>query len=476
MNLTESCQRSQTDRRWAWVLQLIVAVAFLMESIDGSMISTALPAIAADLHVSPIQLKSAFTAYFLAMAVFIPISGWCADRYGARNTLCLSIAIFTMSSVACASATSAPVFVAARGMQGIGGAMMFPVGRLILIRSMPKAEFVRVFANVTIPATIGAIGGPMVGGFFATYLRWTWLFWINLPIGIAIATLGAIFIRNTPADSARFDFLGFVLSGVALSSLGYGLTSIGLASLPVTVAVALFAAGALATVCYLRHVANQAAPILDLKLLAIDTYRTGILSGFVIRAAGAGAFSFLLPLLLQIGFGLTPMRSGLLTFSSAAGFFATKFFASHVLKRFGFRRVLFVNALVGGIVIGWLALLLPSTPGGVVAAMLFCGGLSRCLQYMALDTLSYADMPQAAVSRASTIASVSKQMAAAVGVASAALLLQAVTDLRGAGIADVLNFRWAFILIALGAAATALVIRRLARDAGSEVSGHKATG
>ncbi|KVW47268.1 hypothetical protein WK95_06060 [Burkholderia ubonensis] len=472
----ETTLHDQRSSRPGLVLQVVVAIAFFMESIDGSMISTALPVIAASLHVAPVQLKLAYASYFLAMATFIPMSGWCADRFGARVVFCASIAVFTLSSVACAGATNLTSFVIARGVQGMAGAMMFPVGRMILVRSMPKSEFVRAFANVTIPSTIGALSGPMLGGGVTTYWDWRWLFWINVPIGMLIIVVGLMCVPALKEPSSKFDLWGLVVSGASLCCLGFGITSLGGGHLQGYTALLLIAIGAVGLWVYFRRAAGQTAPVLDLRLLAIDTYRTGIVSGFVIRAAGAGAFSFLLPLTLQVGFGLTPLQSGMLTFASAAGFFATKFVATGVLKQFGFRRVLEVNAWLGGLAIGCLALLLPNTPHAVILVMLFAGGLSRCLQYMALDTLSYSNMPPAATSRASTVASVSKQFSTAVGVAYAAGMLQAVAFLRDVRIGDVENFRWAFLMVALPAGATALLIRRLAKDAGSEVSGHRPAG
>ncbi len=456
-----------------FILQFIIASALLVESIDGSMISTALPAIATSFHVDVMQLKLAFVSYFLAMAISIPISGWCADRFGARNIFCISMTIFTLASIACASAPNFYIFVIARGLQGVGGGMLLPVGRLILVRSMAKSEFIRAFSNIAIPATIGITVGPMIGGFLTTYAHWSWLFWINVPIGIATIVVGIKYVPKFRDKPPPFDLIGFFLSGFGLATIGYGFSAIGDPSLSSCMVTILTMSGVVLMFVYFWRARKMAAPALDFRLFAIKTYWISIVCGFISRAVGAGAFFFLLPMMLQVGFGFTPLQSGAVTFASAAGFLAANFFIQKILRRLGFRRVLSINAIIGGICIGMLALFLPTTPRIVMIAILFVAGLSKCLQYMALDTLSYADMPQPAMSRASTMASVSKQLAMTGGVAFAALVLQSVKAARGVFSVDVTNFQIAFILVAIPAMATIFMILRIAPDAGEEVSGYQ---
>lgn len=455
-----------------FILQFIIATALLMEGIDGSMLSTALPAIAASFQVEVIQLKLAFVAYFLAMAIFIPISGWCTDRFGARNVFCSAITLFTLASIVCASAPNFYIFVAARGLQGVGGAMVFPVGRLILVRSMAKSEFIRAFSNITIPATIGATIGPMIGGLVTTYVHWSWLFWINVPIGIAIIVVGIKYVPKFRDAPSAFDLIGFLLSGLGLAAIGYGFSVMGDRSWWPHV---LIMSGVVLMLVYFWRARKMVAPALDLRLFAIKTYRVGIVCGFISRAVGAGAFFFLLPMMLQVGFGFTPLQSGGVIFASAAGFLTVKFFIQKILRRLGFRRTLSINAIIGGLSIGMLALFLPITPRIIMLAILFVGGLSRCVQYMALEALSYADMPPSAMSRASTAASVSKQLAVAVGVAFAALALESVEAARGVVSVNMSNFQIAFMLVAIPTMATIFMIRRMAPDAGAEVSGYQST-
>ncbi len=455
------------------ILQFIIAAAFLVESIDANMLSTALPAIAMDFHVDVIRLNLAFVSYFLAMAIFIPISGWCADRFGARNVFCIAIIIFTLASIACASVSNFYIFVAARGLQGVGGAMIFPVGRLILIRSINKSDFIRVFSNMTIPAAIGPMIGPMIGGFLTTYVHWSWLFWINVPIGVTIIALSIKYIPKFRNKPPPFDLIGFFLSGAGLAAIGYGFAGVGDQSLPPLILTGVITAGIVLMLVYFGHAKKAVAPALDLRLFAIRTYRTGIVCGFINRAVGAGVFSFLLPMILQVEFGFTPLQSGSATFASAAGFLVVKFFIQKILRCFGFRRALTINSIICGICIGALALFLPTTPHIVMIAVLFVGGLSRCLQYMALDTLSYADMPRSAVGRAATASSISKQLAIAVGVAFAALILQSIEATRRFFSVDASSFQIAIILAAIPTALTIFMILRIAPDAGKEVSGYQ---
>ncbi|MCX8567191.1 MAG: drug resistance transporter, EmrB/QacA subfamily [Glomeribacter sp. 1016415] len=456
-----------------FILQIIIAAALFMEGIDASMLSTALPAIATSFQVDVIQLKLAFVAYFLAMAIAIPISGWCADRFGARTIFCSALTIFTLASIACACAPNFYIFLVGRSLQGISGALVFPVGRLILVRSMPKSEFIRAFSNVTIPATIGIIVGPMLGGFLTTYMHWSWLFWINLPIGIAIIVVGLKYVPKFRGAPPAFDLIGFLLSGFGLAALGYGFSALGDRSLPAHSVALLTMSGVVLMLVYFWRAREMMAPALDLRLFSIKTYRIGIVCGFIIRAVGAGTFFFLLPMMLQVGFGFTPLQSGAVTFASAAGFLAAKCLIQKILRRFGFRRALSINAIIGSLCIGMLALFLPTTPRLVMIALLFVAGLSRCLQYMALDIMSYADMPSSAVSRASTMANVSKQLAIAGGVAFAAWVLERVEAARQVFYVDITNFHIAFILLAIPAMATLFMLLRMAPDAGEEVSGYQ---
>jgi EmrB/QacA subfamily drug resistance transporter len=445
-----------------------------MENIDGTVIATSLPAIAADLGVNPINLKLAFTSYLLTLAVLIPISGWCADRFGSRTVFRAAIAIFTLGSIACGFTTTLFGFVAARALQGAGGAMMVPVGRLILLRTVPKSDLLRALTYLTMPALIGPVFGPMLGGFITTYFHWRWIFWINVPIGLVGIALATRFIPELrESDRPPLDFVGFMLSGLGLSTLVFGLTAAGGQVMPALPDAALIILGALLLFLYVRHAKRSEAPILDLRLLSFRTYRTSVVGGFFFRA-GVGAIPFVLPMMLQVGFGLTPFESGSLTFASAAGALCMKFAAPPILRRLGFRRVLVANSWICALFLAASALFTPTTPHIVIFAVLLIGGFFRSLQFTSLNAVAYADVPQSAMSRASSFSSVSQQLSGSVGIAFAAIVLQSMQTYRGNHTIEIVDFRVAFVLVALLTASSVLMNLRLARDAGNEVSGYGA--
>ena len=456
-------------------LPLVIASALLMENIDGTVIATSLPAIAVDLNVSPINLKLAFTSYLLTLAVLIPISGWCADRFGSRTVFRAAIGVFTLGSIACGFTDTLFGFVAARALQGAGGAMMVPVGRLILLRTVPKSDLVRALTYLTMPALIGPVFGPMLGGFITTYFHWRWIFWINVPIGLLGIALATRFIPElTEDDRPPLDVVGFVLSGIGLSSLVFGLTASGGQVMPSEWAAVLIVIGAIVMALYVRHAKRVAAPILDLNLLKLRTYRTSVVGGFFFRA-GVGAIPFLLPMMLQVGFGLTPFESGSLTFASAAGALCMKFAAAPILRRFGFRRVLVSNTWISACFLASSALFTPVTPHFLIFSVLLIGGFFRSLQFTSLNAVAYADVPPSAMSRASSFSSVSQQLSGSVGIAFAALVLQGMQTFRGDHVIHLDDFKVAFVLVALLTGSSLLMNLRLARDAGSEVSGYVPT-
>ena len=327
------------------IVPLIVATALFMENMDSTVIATSLPAIARALGTNPLALKLAVTSYLLSLAIFIPASGWTADRLGARNVFRAAIGIFVLGSIGCAASHSLEEFVAARIFQGMGGAMMTPVGRLIMVRSIDKRNLLNAMSLVTMPALIGPICGPPLGGFITTYASWHWIFLINVPIGLLGIVLATRFIANVHVEHRTpFDYVGFVLSGLAIAGLAFGLSAMGLDFLPTGVVAALLGGGALSALAYIAHARRTPAPILDLSLLKLPTFRASIYGGFLFRL-GIGALPFLLPLLLQIGFDLTPFQSGLITFTTALGSMFMKAAVSSVLNRFGYRNVLLYNAL-----------------------------------------------------------------------------------------------------------------------------------
>jgi EmrB/QacA subfamily drug resistance transporter len=457
--------------RSALLTALIIATALFMENMDGTVISTSLPAIARDLHEDPIVLKLALTSYMLTLAVFIPASGWIADRFGARTVFCSAIVTFTVGSILCGASNSLPTLIGARVFQGLGGAMMVPVGRLVLLRSVQKRDLVNALAYLTVPALIGPVAGPPLGGFITTYFNWRWIFWINVPIGILGVALALRYIANLREEKVpRFDFRGFVLSGLGLLGLISGLSLIGRGMAPYWAVAVMMAISIMLLAAYVRHARDGENPILDLKLLQIPTFFSGVVGGFIFRI-GIGAMPFLLPLLLQVGFGLSPFASGSLTFATAAGALLMKFTASTALRQFGFRSTLIVNGLISGAFLAGCALFTPSTPHWMILLVLLSGGFFRSLEFTALNAISYADIDPPRMSRATSLASVSQQMSGAVGVAVAAVCIQLIQFGFGDGELIARDLSTAFLMVAAISSVSVIIFARLPPDAGAAVSG-----
>jgi EmrB/QacA subfamily drug resistance transporter len=456
---------------FAMVVPLIVACALFMENLDSTALSTALPAIAASLGESPLRLSLAISSYLFSLAVFIPVSGWVADRYGARNVFRLAIVVFVLGSILCSFATSALWLVLARAVQGMGGAMMVPVGRLIMLRSVPKADLVRAMAWLTVPALIGPVLGPPVGGFITTYLSWRWIFWINVPIGLLGLLLVTRFIPDVREERPPpLDLSGFVLSALGLVGLVFGFETIGRDLVPESTTLLLLVAGALGVLLYVLHARRSPHPLVDLALLRVPTFRASVAGGFLFRI-GVGATPFLLPLMFQAGFGLSAFGSGMLTFAAAAGAMAMKVTAAPVLRLFGFKRVLIGNAIVSACFLAAIGLFEPETPHLVILGVLLVGGFFRSLQFTSINTLGYADIERERMSRATSFASMMQQLSLSVGVGAGALLLHLSVAMRGGEHLVAADFAPAFFAIALVAALSTLVYLPLSPDAGAEVSG-----
>jgi EmrB/QacA subfamily drug resistance transporter len=458
------------------VVPLIVAVALFMENMDSTVISTSLPAIARALDTNPLALKLAVTSYLLALAIFIPASGWVADRFGARNVFRIAVAVFVIGSIGCALSRSLDQFVLARIVQGAGGAMMTPVGRLILVRSIDKRRLVDAMALVTIPALIGPICGPPLGGFITTYASWHWIFIINVPIGLGGIAMATRYVPDVQAERpAPFDFVGFVLSALAIGGLAFGLSVMGLAFWPSWVVATLIGVGTVSAAAYMLHARRQAAPILDLRLFKLATFRASIFGGFMFRL-GIGALPFLLPLLLQIGFDLTPFQSGLITFTGALGSMFMKAAVARVLKRFGYRPVLVYNSLISAVFLAACASFLPGMPFAAMVVILLAGGFFRSLQFTAINTLAYAEIEAPLMSRATTLVSVAQQLALSTGVAVGALVVEITLRMKGGSAMGAADFPPAFLAVGAFTAAAALVFVRLPPDAGAELAGRNVAG
>ena len=456
------------------IVPLIVAVAFLMENIDASVLSTSLPAMAVDLATDPIHLKLVLTSYLLALAVFIPASGWAADKFGARVVFRAAILVFALGSIACGLSQTLGQLVLARTLQGIGGSMMMPVGRLILLRTVPRDGLVSALAWLTVPALLGPVIGPPLGGYITTYFHWRWIFWINIPLavlGIVLVTLLIPNIRET--GTGRFDLKGFVLAGPGLAAFLTGLTLAGLNLAPLWGILALVLGGMALTFGFVRHALRVAEPLVDLRLLMLPTFRIAVMAGSLCRMS-VGALPFLLPLMFQLGFGMTAFASGLLTFSSGMGAMAMKFAAQPLLRRFGFRGVLMGNAVISGVLILGPAFFIQATSVPVIVAVLVAGGLSRSLQFTSINAIGYAEVPAERLSSATSFTAVLQQLSGSVGITLAAMGLEICGALRGTSAPDLGNFPYVFALLAGLALSSAAIFARLHKDAGQSMVKAKA--
>ncbi|SNB56688.1 drug resistance transporter, EmrB/QacA subfamily [Arboricoccus pini] len=443
------------------LVPMIVACGLFMESLDSTVLATALPSISQSLQVPPLQLNLAITAYLFSLAVFIPISGWVADRFGAKNVFRAAILVFIMGSVVCGMTDSLLGFVLARIFQGMGGAMMVPVGRLVVLRTVPRNQLVGAMAYLTIPALIGPVIGPMLGGFITTYASWRWIFWINVPIGILGIALATRFFEHIKEPHVPpLDWLGFVLSGCGLSGIVFGFETAGRGLLPDWLVLVLFAVGFLGVIAYFLHARVVANPILDLELLRLMTFRSAVVGGTLFRI-GIGALPFLLPLLLQLGFGLNAFQSGLLTFASAAGALTMKFCAASLIRRFGFKAMLILTSLMGSLSIALCAAFTATTPSAAILFVLLAGGFFRSLQFTGLNVIAYAEVEPERMSKATSFYSTMQQLSMSMGVGTAALILHLTVGNGGGSTLDPALFRPAFLLVGLIAFSSLFVYLRL---------------
>ncbi len=455
------------------LVPLIVASALFMQNLDSTVVATALPAIAQDFGANPIHLKLALTTYLLTIAVFLPASGWMADRFGARSVFRSAIAVFMVGSVLCGLSRSVEMLVFARIVQGIGGSMMVPVGRLVVLRTVKKSELVTALSWLTVPALTGPILGPPVGGFLTTYASWPWIFWINLPVGLVGIALATRYVPNLRGEGkVRFDTAGFAMVGLGLATFMTGSTTLGLNLLPLATDAVFIVSGAALLVAYWLHARRSNHPILDLSLFRIPTFWHSVIGASMFRL-GIGATPFLLPLLLQLGFGMTPFQSGSITFATAVGAVVMKFTAPQIIRRFGFRNVLLINTVFGAVFTALPAIFVPTTPVMLMVSLLLIGGFFRSLEFTAVNALAFADVSHAQMSQATTMTSVAQQIAVSLGITIGAISLQLSTNAHGGAItADV--FWPAFVTVGVLTLASVISFFMLAPDAGSEMSGRPA--
>lgn len=441
-----------------------------MQMLDSTVVATALPAMAVSLGSSVVRMNVAITSYLLAVAVFVPISGWAADRFGAKRVFIAAILLFTLSSVACAASQSIAQLVVSRVVQGLAGAMMVPVGRIILLRKIPKTELLKAMAFLSLPALLGPIIGPPLGGFLVTYASWHWIFLINIPVGILGIGLIMYYIKDDyPVTAPRLDWVGFILSAVSLAALVSGFEAMGHQSMSWSELSILVGVGLACGLLYIWHAKRVDHPIIDLSLLRTPTFAISTLGGNLCRF-GVGASPFLLAILLQVGFGLSPFSAGMITFTSAVGAMIMKFVASPIIQRFGFKRVLVVNALLTAVFIALCGLFRADTPIWIMAAILVIGGFFRSLQFTAVNTLTYADLGSKDMSRASSFAAMAQQLGISLGVACAAVTLNLSMSLRGGSELALVDIIWGFVAIGLITAASAISFSRLPVDAGDHLN------
>ncbi len=452
------------------VIPLIVGGAQFMHQFDGAVIATALPSMAASLHEDAVRLNLAITTYLLALAVFVPVSGWMADRFGAKRVFMSAIVVFTVSSVLCGIAHSLPELVLYRILQGVGGAMMTPVGRVIVLKSVPKLQLVQAMNYITIPAVLGPLLGPSVGGFIVTYFSWPWIFFINLPIGFAGIFMVHFFIPDVEAGKvAPFDLRGFVLIGMAVVGLVFGFEAIGRGVAPAPVILASIAAGVFCSGLYLIHARGATDPIIDLGLLRIRTFAASLSGGGLFYFSTTSSV-FLLALLLQLCFGFSAFQAGLMTLASAVGSVAMRFAFRPLLRPLGFRRLLIGNAVVsGGFLIG-CGFFHVTTPYVVIALMLLIGGFSRSIQFTAVQSLGYAEMPTEVFSRATSFLAMAQQLAQSFGVGLAALAVHLSLSWHERAAITSDDVALAYFTIGFLVLTSVLVFYRLPAHAGSELN------
>ncbi|MGV6871067.1 DHA2 family efflux MFS transporter permease subunit [Pseudochelatococcus sp. B33] len=465
--ITERVSRSR------FIVPYIVGFALFMQLLDSNVVAMALPEMARTFGEDPVRMNIVITSYLLSVSVFIPVCGWVADRFGARNVFVAAIALFTVSSVFCGLANSLVELVAARLLQGLAGAMMVPVGRIVMLKSVSKADLMQAMAFLTVPALMGPVLGPPVGGLITSLGSWRWIFLMNVPVGIVGVVMACVFIKNLREERVPpLDWRGFLLMGTALACLvlGFEMLSHGEGSWRVSTLVVV--TGAAALWLYARHARRTEAPLIDFSLMKIKTFSASVMSGNLCRF-DISASPFLLALLLQVVFGLSPVAAGVITASGAVGAIVAKFLITPLFQHFGFRTVLVAGGIASGFAISISALFTPTTPHLVMMLVLFVSGIFRSTQLTGVNTLTFADIPSERMSAATTLSSMMQQLAFSVGVGIAALTLQASVAARGAESLTIGDVRTGIVVLALLTAASALGFSRLAANAGDEVSKHR---
>ncbi|HBQ6490976.1 MFS transporter [Klebsiella pneumoniae] len=467
---------SSRDERAFSAPALLVAGAFFMEFLDGTVIATALPDMARDFGVTAVELNIGISAYLITLAVLIPASGWIADRFGARAIFTLALAIFTLASVFCGLSTEVHIFVAMRILQGVGGALMVPVGRLAVLRTTPKHQLIKAIATLTWPALVAPIIGPPLGGFITRYASWHWIFFINVPVGLAAIILSLRIIPDIRETERRsFDLSGFITTSVAMVSLVTAMERLGDRQPQIWPTLALAALGFGCLLYSIRHFRRAAAPMVRLDALQVPTFRVTMYGGSLFRAS-ISAVPFLLPLLFQVGFGMDPFHSGLLVLAVFVGNLTIKPATTPLIRWLGFRRLLLINGALNVCSLLACALLTPQTPVWAIMLILYLGGVFRSIQFTGVSTLAFADVPAAQMSDANTLFSTASQLAVGLGITLGAIgirLGEQVGDWLHLTELPAISFRLSFVFIALICLVGMIDSLHLAKTAGSSVSEKK---
>ncbi|CAM4393854.1 MFS transporter [Myxococcus xanthus] len=443
-----------------------------MEFVDSTALSTALPRLSLAFGTDPIHLKLALTSYILALAVLAPASGWVADRFGPRRVFMLAMSVFLLGSVLCGFSQSLTQLVIFRTLQGLGGALMTPVGRIIVVSSAPRERLVAALSWFTMPALVGPLVGPPLAGLILGVADWPWIFFINVPVGILGMLAVARFVPPLhQPDPGPFDTRGFVLVAVAITTLIGAAETVGIGLMPLSLQLGLAAVAFLSLGAYVWHALRVERPVLNLRLLRIDTFRASMIGGTLTRM-GLGASPFLLPLLFQVGLGWTPVEAGLVTIGGGVGALACKSVAPYIIRRFGFRQTLIFANLTSAVLTAMPAFFRNSTPIPLIVGVLMVSGFMRSMQFTAINTVAYADIPPDTVSNASTLSVVTMQMALGLGISFGGLMLHLA---RGAGEAPLTPDRFVLPFIAVGIMSSLAgpLYRRLSPNAGAHIGGRR---
>ncbi|HEX3347006.1 MAG TPA: DHA2 family efflux MFS transporter permease subunit [Acetobacteraceae bacterium] len=464
----------EREPRLRLFIPLIVASGFFLEQLDSTIITTAIPDMAKALNETPLRLNIALTSYLVTLAVFIPISGWIADRFSMRRTFATAVVVFTIGSIACGFSDSLSTLVASRILQGLGGAMMNPVGRLILLRSFPRRDIVTAMTYVSLPSILGPVIGPLAGGVITTYATWRWIFFVNVPFGVIGVLLALRYIRDVDSPPpARFDTLGFVMCGLGMALFQIGVENLGHPVLATPIIVAIFTAAVALVVIYVSYARRHDNAVLDLSVLRVRSFRIAAFAGGLCRI-GLNGVPFLLPLMLQVGFGYTPIQSGSTTFIASLGGVVLRPVTIRLLRALGFDRLMLVGTVFGAAMIASFALIRPTTPYPLLLLAIFIFGFARNIQFNSIQTLTYSDIASSALSRATSLGGVLQQLTMGFGISLSATVLSMIAG-QGQTL-SVPDFHRVFLALACVPLVALPGFALLRPEDGAIVSGHRRRG